>query len=134
MFWYSLPQTEESQFGRGRMSQGPPFKPLSEFFGIWHEYRRSETQVLTINSNTTINSNYAAVIFTLARPVFWRNAREIQIQNINTPRPFDASIAKFKFKIINHGRVFFWRVACEFKFIIFRSASIHPDQVFWRVA
>ncbi|CAN0297363.1 unnamed protein product [Ascophyllum nodosum] len=42
VFWYSLPQTEESQFGRGRMSQGPPFKPLSEFFGIWHEYRRTE--------------------------------------------------------------------------------------------
>lgn len=44
--WYTLQQTEELPVRRGakRKPQDPPFKPLSDFFGIWHEYRRGEKQ------------------------------------------------------------------------------------------
>lgn len=41
--WYTLQQTEELPAGGKnipRKSKGPPFKPLSDFFGLWHEYRR----------------------------------------------------------------------------------------------
>eukprot|EP00904_Undaria_pinnatifida_P012446 jgi/Undpi1/8331/HiC_scaffold_25.g10800.m1 len=40
VLWYSLRQTEEQadRFGHG---SGPPFKPLSDFFGLWHEYNRA---------------------------------------------------------------------------------------------
>ena len=41
VLWYSLDQTEEQPDKWGRNS-GPPFKPLSDFFGIWHEYKRGE--------------------------------------------------------------------------------------------
>lgn len=41
VMWYMLQQTEEPKRGRSR---GPPFKPLSDFFGIWHEYQRGEEE------------------------------------------------------------------------------------------
>lgn len=41
VLWYSLDQTEEQPGKRG-LGAGPPFKPLSDFFGIWHEYKRGE--------------------------------------------------------------------------------------------
>lgn len=42
VFWYSLSPSEEVQVRRGPKGKGPPFSAFSEFFGIWHEYRRSE--------------------------------------------------------------------------------------------
>eukprot|EP00903_Cladosiphon_okamuranus_P011864 g11145.t1 len=44
VMWYSLEQTEELPVLRGtkRKPAPPPFKPLSDFFGIWHQYMRGE--------------------------------------------------------------------------------------------
>ncbi|CAN0180353.1 unnamed protein product [Scytosiphon promiscuus] len=42
VMWYMLQHTEEAPNPRGGKSKGSPFKPLSDFFGIWHEYRRGE--------------------------------------------------------------------------------------------
>ncbi|CAM9846978.1 unnamed protein product, partial [Ectocarpus sp. 8 AP-2014] len=42
VMWYTLQQTEEPPAQRGAKPNPPPFKPLSDVFGIWHEYRRGE--------------------------------------------------------------------------------------------
>lgn len=44
VFWYSLPQTEEVSSHRASKSRGPPFEPLADFFGIWHEYKRGDKE------------------------------------------------------------------------------------------
>lgn len=44
VMWYSLQQTDELPVRRG-LKRNPqrPFQPISDFFGIWHEYKRGET-------------------------------------------------------------------------------------------
>ncbi|CAM9392808.1 unnamed protein product, partial [Ectocarpus sp. 4 AP-2014] len=42
VMWYTLQQTEEPPARRGGKPNPHPFKPLSDVFGIWHEYRRGE--------------------------------------------------------------------------------------------
>lgn len=67
VFWYSLDPTEEAQ---GGASKGPPFKPLSQNFGIWHEYRRGEkrlrTYVLSVRATRAI-----CFVFVLGAPTNW---------------------------------------------------------------
>lgn len=38
VFWYHMPRGKDVPVVR----RPPPFQPLADFFGLWHEYERGE--------------------------------------------------------------------------------------------